>query len=114
MYKQFSVAISLVILAISLTGEIHAQYTRPVKLKGECFFELKKRKVVDTLINKVAVVNKKGAYFILTIDSKKYLACNLPNNFNYKKVLITGYVLQTLSTEKNIATPLKIIKAFTM
>lgn len=84
---------------------------KAIKLKSDCFWENKKRKVIDTLINKTALISREKENYILMIDKKKYFACNLPDKLKGNKIIISGLVYQGLATEKLIGTPLKLTKA---
>lgn len=103
----------LLIAASFLTGSCNAQQNKPkaVKLTAECMFDNQNRAITDSIINKVAFVKKEGRYFILTINNKKYLPCNLPSGYEGKKISISAYILQEFETEKIIAIPIKIFKA---
>lgn len=81
-----------------------------IPLKKVCFWENKERKVIDTLKNKIAIVHLQNENYIITIEGKKYLACNLPDRVN-KKFVLTGVVYNG-DNDKLIAIPLKIIKAY--
>jgi len=104
--------IILFITTIFLTSDSICQNHKTlIKLDKICFFDAQKRAVVDSMINKVATVTRKFDYIILVIDNKRYLSCNIPITTKAKRILISGYVLQTFETEKIIAIPLKVIQA---
>jgi thioredoxin-related protein len=103
----------IVISLFSLNCSAQSNLKKRIQLQGSCFWDQKNRKIVDTLKDQVATVTKENnGKYLLLINGKKYLPCNLPKTLNDTTILITGYVLQTLQTEKVIATPIKLIKAY--
>jgi|SRR5690348_8935997 len=106
----FPLVILLAFSSIKCLAQSH--FKNKIQLQSSCFWEQKPRKIVDTLKKQIAFIVKKNNIQLLVINNKKYFACNLPETISSSKILITGYVLQTLQTEKVIATPLKLISAY--
>ena len=108
--------ISFLVIAISFSGmSCYAQshFKKRIQLQATCFWEQKNRKVTDTFNNQIAIVTKENnGKHLLLINNKKYLTCNLPESIKDTAILITAYVLQTLQTEKVVATPLKLVSAY--
>jgi len=108
------VKLQTLLIAFAMSTGCNAQYkneSKVITLKNDCFFDKQNRRIIDSLVNKIAVVSKKGSYFIFTIDNKKYLPCNMPDGYVGKKIIMSAYILQEFKTEKVIATPIRIITA---
>lgn len=102
----------LIFHLLSLVSLCQVHSKRIIKLKQNCFWENKERKIVDTLMDKTAFISREKGNYILTIDKKRYFACNLADKLKTNKIIINGLVYQGLDNEKLIAIPLKIIQAY--
>ena len=85
-------------------------YKKPVKLSKACSY--KNRKPVNSIKNKVALLTRENDFYILTINDQKYMPCNLPGGIKSKSIMISGSILETFPTERLMATPLKLTKAY--
>ncbi|WP_153797349.1 hypothetical protein [Foetidibacter luteolus] len=84
---------------------------KEIELKKGCFFDDQNRRVVDTLADKVATVSTDNVYFILTIEDNKYLACNIPDNYNGKTIIVSAQILEIFDLERVVATPIRLTAA---
>ena len=92
--------------------KFRAVYNKSVTLDKECFWQNKKRKIVDSLKNTIALISKEKDYYILTVNGKRYLPCNFPSISLRSPILVSGYILQGFYNEKLIATPLRLSEVY--
>ena len=89
-----------------------SSYYKKIQLTSDCMWESKKRVVLDSIENQIATIIVKKRSRLLLIKNKEYYVCNMPIGLTHSKLLVSGYVLSGLSTEKLIATPLKLTSAY--
>ena len=103
--------IFLLIVSIVFSWSCFGQhaYKKPVKLGKACTYQ--NRKAVNTLKNKVALLSTENDLYILTINDKRYIPCNLPAGIKSKSIMISGSILQIFPNERLMGTPLRLSKA---
>ena len=83
-----------------------------IELVKDCMFDTQGRQTVEKIENVIATVSIENELVFLTVGEDRYITCSLPITLREKEIMISGNVLETFPTERLMATPLQVIKAF--
>ncbi len=85
-------------------------YSKSIKLQQKCSYE--NRNVTDLIKDAEAELTVGNNFYVLIVKNRKFIPCNLPAGIKAQAIIISGEILQIITNERLMGTPLRLSSAY--